>query len=219
MTEHGPAPGGRRRQILDLLRGAGAPLSIQDVAGRLDTHPNTARFHLEALAETGEVERHRPAHRTIGRPPALYSAARRMSPAGPRSFRMLAEILTDSVGRTPDGIGRAVEASHRFGRRLAERAPSEGATKGAAVERLADLLDELGFAPERRDTEDAIALRHCPFLEVAEQSTQVVCPVHLGLMRGALEAWEAPVTATDLVPFAEPDLCLTHLAPVRRAGS
>jgi predicted ArsR family transcriptional regulator len=55
-------------------------------------------------------------------------------------------------------------------------------------------------------------LRHCPFLEVAADRSSVVCPVHLGLMQGALDAWDAPLTVDRLDPFVEPDLCLAHLS-------
>ena len=44
------------------------------------------------------------------------------------------------------------------------------------------MLDELGFAPERRaaNGNQQIGLRHCPFLELAETRTAVVCPIHSG---------------------------------------
>jgi hypothetical protein len=35
--------------------------------------------------------------------------------------------------------------------------------------------------------------------------------VHLGLMRGVLDARNAPVTVDRLDAFARPDLCLAHL--------
>jgi predicted ArsR family transcriptional regulator len=47
--------------------------------------------------------------------------------------------------------------------------------------------------------------------ELAESQKAVVCPVHLGLMRGALETWEAPVTVDRLDAFVEPDPCLVQL--------
>ena len=50
-----------------------------------------------------------------------------------------------------------------------------------------------------------------PFLELAEGYEQLVCRVHLGLMQGALTELGAPVTASRLEPFAEPDACLAHL--------
>jgi predicted ArsR family transcriptional regulator len=64
----------------------------------------------------------------------------------------------------------------------------------------------------------AVGLRHCPFLELAEVRAQVVCPIHLGLMQGAMAAWDAPVTVDRLVPFAEPDLCVAHLGAVGAAS-
>ncbi|ETB53679.1 transcriptional regulator, partial [Mycobacterium avium subsp. paratuberculosis 10-8425] len=93
------------------------------------------------------------------------------------------------------------------------RLPRDAAGAEQAIAQLVDVLDELGFAPERRviDGEQQVGLRHCPFLELAENSSNVVCPVHLGLMQGAMETWGAPVSVDRLDPFVEPDLCLAHL--------
>ena len=57
-----------------------------------------------------------------------------------------------------------------------------------------------------------IRLHQCPFLEVAQEHREVVCAVHLGLMRGMLDELDAPLEATRLDPFVEPDLCITRLA-------
>ena len=76
--------------------------------------------------------------------------------------------------------------------------------------------DELDFAPEpvadRPGPPDRVRLRHCPFLELAEPHRDLVCPLHLGLMQGALAELRAPITVTALIPFAEPTACLAHLA-------
>jgi predicted ArsR family transcriptional regulator len=88
------------------------------------------------------------------------------------------------------------------------------------VGQLVGLLDELGFEPDRHDAGDhgQVGLHHCPFLELAERRSAVVCPIHLGLMQGALQSWDAPVTVDRLEPFAEPDLCLARLAPHEGSG-
>jgi predicted ArsR family transcriptional regulator len=39
----------------------------------------------------------------------------------------------------------------------------------------------------------------------------VICPLHLGLMQGALTAMGAGITITRLEPFVEPALCLAHV--------
>jgi predicted ArsR family transcriptional regulator len=54
-------------------------------------------------------------------------------------------------------------------------------------------------------------IHHCPFIELARQRPDVVCTLHLGLLRGAAEELDAPVDVTDLRPFARPGLCIATL--------
>lgn len=76
------------------------------------------------------------------------------------------------------------------------------------------MLGELGFEPEphkgARSTE--IRLRHCPFLDLVGDHADVICSLRLGLMQGAMAQLNGPVTVDRLDPFAEPDLCVAHLA-------
>jgi predicted ArsR family transcriptional regulator len=73
------------------------------------------------------------------------------------------------------------------------------------------LLDELGFAPEADSRAATVALRRCPLLDAAREHPQVVCQVHLGIVRGALEHHGGDPEPTDLIPFAEPGACRLHL--------
>lgn len=211
--------------MLRTLGQAPGPWSIGDIAGRLSVHPNTVRYHLAALVEAGQVEQveaDRRTEHTTGRPPLLFRLVQGMDRTGPRRFQLLAELLAEGLASAPDGSARAVEAGRAWGRRRAA-ATSEGETAtsegpGDSVPRLVELLDETGFAPEQRGDggRRQIGLRHCPFLELAQAGSAIVCPVHLGLMQGAMEAWRSPVGVDRLEPFVEPDLCLAHLTP---AGS
>jgi predicted ArsR family transcriptional regulator len=196
--------------VLRLLRAAGTQLSIAAIASQLGVHPNTVRFHLDALVSSGLAEHAAAAHGRPGRPAQLYRAVRRMGPAGPRRYRLLADILVQSVAAGPEPRVRAADAGRAWGRMMADPAGT-----GEPVARLVSLLGELGFDPDLRDSDDGqqVGLRHCPFLELAQARAQVVCPVHLGLMQGAMAAWDASVTVDRLTPFAQPDLCVAHLAP------
>jgi len=212
-------PKGRRREVLTMLRESASPMSIGEIAGRLDVHPNTVRFHLDALAGLGQVERVDTAPAGPGRPPLVFRARRGMDPAGPRNYRLLAGILASSLATGPDPAARATEAGRAWGTYLAGP-PAPALSAKQAVDRLVGLLDDLGFAPERRSAggRKQIGLRHCPFLELADTQARVICPAHLGLMRGAMTALGAPVTVERLDPFAEPDLCLAHLSAPGRAS-
>jgi len=197
-----------RAAVLQALREADGPTTAAVLADRLDVHVNTVRFHLDHLVEAGRVESAPLAQKGApGRPPLAYRIIPRMNPSGPRRFVELAQVLVADLAEEPDARGRAVGLGRTWGRRVA----AEGAV-GSGVDALVDVLDDLDFAPEPADgPASTIRLRHCPFLELTEERTDVVCPMHLGLMQGVLQEWGSDVTVTDLEAFVEPDLCLVHV--------
>ena len=215
MLVDAPAPvaaGSRREQVLALLRATDRPLSAAEVAESTGLHLNTARFHLDGLVEDRLAARTSEPRDVPGRPRILYTAD---GPApGPRSYALLAEMLTGLVASLKDAGPTAVEAGAAWGRHLVERAaPSERVDTAEAVARLNRVLDAIGFQPEvHQDKKGAeIRLHHCPFREVAEKHTDVVCALHLGLMQGALGELSAPVEATSLEPFVRQNLCVARL--------
>lgn len=208
----------RRREVLDTLRSSRSPMSIVEIASRVGLHPNTVRFHLRGLVDDRRVERVEDTRGTPGRPALMFRAHVGMDPAGPRNYRLLAGALAGLLGAGPNPGGKAIEAGRVWGSRLTEYDAEADAvaplTDDHATGRLMQLLGDLGFAPER-DPAGAgpIGLRNCPFLDLVPEHTAVICPLHLGLMQGALGAWGAGVTATRLEPFVEADLCLAHIGP------
>lgn len=194
-------------------------MSIVAIAEQVGVHANTVRFHLDTLLAARQVEQVEHDRKGPGRPPQMFQAVRQMDRGGTRHYRMLAGILTEALAADRNPRAKAVAAGKAWGRSM-ESHPKTAKAPSAdeAVDRLVGVLDDLGFAPERRtsDGEVLVALRHCPFLELAETRGAVVCPIHLGLMQGALEAWAAPVSVDRLDAFVEPDLCLARIAP---AGS
>jgi predicted ArsR family transcriptional regulator len=201
------------------LRSSPVPLSIVAIAEQLGVHPNTVRFHLDSLLASRQVEQVEHDRKGPGRPPLMFQAVRQMDRGGTRHYRMLAEVLTEALAADRNPRAKAVAAGKAWGRGVESRTKAPKARNAdEAVDRLVGVLDDLGFAPERRtsDGEQVIGLRHCPFLELAETRAAVVCPIHLGLMQGALETWGAPISVDRLDAFVEPDLCLAHISP---AGS
>ncbi len=211
------SPLGRSRaDVLDMLRAAGGPLGVREVAQRMGLHPNTARFHLEALAEAGLAVRETEDRETPGRPRIGYRAAAD-GPAGRRRYRLLAEMLTSLIAATmPEPGTAAEEAGREWGAYLTEQPPPyQRLTAEQAVAKLTAIMEELGFSPQAEasdgDGQYRLCLRQCPFREVAEHHQDVICALHLGLMRGALARMRAPVSADRLDPFVEPSLCVARL--------
>ena len=224
LTPDAGAPLGQSRaHVLDLLRAAGSPVGVRDIADQAGLHPNTARFHLDALVDAGLAARAPKERTTPGRPSMAYRAVAGGEPMGWRRYRLLAEMLTSLIaGMLPKPGEAAGEAGREWGRYLTEPPPPyQRLDVGEAVERLTATMAEIGFAPEAvtDGTQYQLRLRQCPFREVAENHQDVVCQLHLGLMRGALAQMRAPVTADRLQPFAEPSLCIAYLATRQNQAS
>lgn len=219
----GARAGISRQRVLDLLRATPGGLGVQDLAEETGLHGNTVRFHLDRLVGEGLAERNVGARDEPGRPRLVFTAAPGPDPVRDRrNYRLLSDMLASYVvGTASDPSAAAVEIGRTWGRHLVERpAPYRRTGEAEAVERLLDLLGDIGFAPELSPGDPrTVLIPHCPFRELADAHREVVCALHLGLMRGALAEMDAPVTADRLLPFVEPSLCTAHLAPVPGDGA
>lgn len=207
---HRVLAGVSRVAVLEALRSAGRPLSVREVADEVGLHPNTVRTHLDLLVDHGHATRAAEPRATPGRPRLVYAATGKPAEDEGRNYRLLAEILTRYLAAaSPSPAASAVEAGRAFGRGLAGTGPAP--EEADAVARVVALLDAIGFAPRPAPDGRSIELHHCPFRELAEERQDLVCGVHLGLMQGALAELGAPVSATRLLPFVEPELCVASL--------
>jgi len=205
-----------RAQILAELADDG-PLDTRELAQRVGLHVNTVRVHLAALIDAGLVEAETAPPRGRGRPRLTYKMTVTAPDDGGRRYRLLAEMLTALVARFggQDATAHLEEIGAAWGRHLVESPPPFAEpSEDEAVTRLVSLLAEIGFQPELEQVGRSrrILMQPCPFLELARRHEEVVCPIHLGLMRGALSELGARTTATKLEPFVRPELCVAHLA-------
>jgi len=200
----------RARLLTELGRSA-RPMGVRELSEAVGLHPNTVRQHLDQLVEAGLAVRDTAPPIGRGRPALRYAVEPGSGEQDPVAYRALAGVLAEQLARLPDGVGVALTAGERWGRALAHEATDSAPTTNA-IERLVELLDAAGFAPEAPVADGGpIRLRRCPFETLARDNGTVVCGVHLGLMRGALRELGAPFDVIGLEPFVEPDLCLAHL--------
>lgn len=192
---------GRVEQVADVRSGPGRPAQrYRAVAGMDPAGPRHYQVLARLLADSLA---------------AAPDAAARATAAGRAWGSRLAADRTGPVaGPTVFDDRNAVSAGEQAAQSAGDRHGASVEEPGAEpLERLVALLAELDFGPEQPEPgADVVRLRHCPFLELARQRAAVVCPIHLGLMQGALAAWHAELTVDRLQPFAEPDLCTAHLA-------
>lgn len=210
---HGLGP--TRARVLALLQDAGQTMTAAAAGARLGLHVNSARFHLDGLTEDGLVERRREERSAPGRPRVLYAAITAVPGVAQRSYRLLAEILASLLSdKLPDPRTSAEAAGRAWGRNLSPPPePLDRPHGPEALNVLVHALDTMGFDSHLVDEPDSLRLEisHCPFLEVVDGHIDVVCSIHLGLIRGVLEQTQAPVSADTLEPLVEPSRCVAHL--------
>jgi predicted ArsR family transcriptional regulator len=203
-------------RILEVLQEAEAPLDARELGTRLGLHVNTVRSHLRVLAEAGLVSARREERNRPGRPRVLYEAtAEPLDERALASYRLLAQILASSLaGSARDPSARAEEAGRAWGAHLVRKpAPFTSISKEETIDAVVRLHEQYGFRPELRRAKGGqeLVLKRCPFQEEATTYQSVICPLHLGLIRGALTELGTGVEADWLKPFAEPSACVGHL--------
>lgn len=209
---------GPRARVLELLQRQTGPATIAELAGELGVHANTVREHLDALVGRGLATRQVAPARGRGRPAWTYLAAPHAVEPDPRvrDYAGLATALAAHIARTSaDPAADALAAGTAWGRELAAERSVGPAGRGqvGARREVVGLLDELGFDPQPDARVTTAALRRCPLLDAARRHPDVVCQVHLGIVRGALEVLGGEPAGTRLVPFAEPGACRLDLVP------
>lgn len=205
----------RRVQLLDALRASPTPMAIAELAVLCQLHVTTVRFHLDALTSAGLVSAEPERHPARGRPRRLYRALPPLEPGHADSgYERLARVLAAHWASSEDDpVDRAEAAGRAWALDDLTDTPGSPRSIEDAASTLTTLFAEMGFDPELESTPEEIRIRlhACPFESVARQSPNVVCALHLGLMRGVLTRLDAPETDNRLNPWETPQTCVAHL--------
>lgn len=199
--------------MLEALDERAEPISIAALATVTGLHVNTLREHLDALGDAGLVRRERAPVAGRGRPAWLYSAIPDDETHGETSeYAGLASALAEVIEQSSSSPRRdAIDAGRRWGRQLATERGPVPRNEADARRRVVRLLDGLGFAPQPDARHTVVRLTRCPLLEAARRHPEIVCGVHLGIVRGALEMYGGEAERADLLAFSEPGACLLDL--------
>lgn len=219
----GPRKGGRlpagqpmsksRAELLEIMQAQPEPTTLAALVTATGLHANTLREHLLALEKIGHVRRERAEPSGRGRPAWLYEATDPGDLGGRSEYAGLAATLASAIHRTSRSPREdSIVAGTEWGHELASahgRPPVKG--QAAARREVIALLDEIGFAPQSDERASVVKLTRCPLLEAAYRYPDVVCGVHLGIVRGALKEYGADASRSDLFPFSEPGACRLEL--------
>lgn len=175
-----------RRAVYRYVAAARGQVSRDEAAEALSIPRHVAKFHLDRLETAGllDVEYRRPEGRGgpgAGRPTKWYR-------------RIHADLTASVPERHYDVMGEmlaaAIDAADTSGVDLSPQlntaAEASGRRVGATVEKADEALATTGYEP--RETADGLVLDNCPFHQLAERHTDLVCGINLAFVRGILDA-------------------------------
>lgn len=167
------------------------PLSSAEMAEQLAIHANSARFHLDALVELGYAERSAVSQGGRGRPRIRYSAT---AAAPDVSHDHWHKLLTTFVERfvlvLPDSMAQAEDAGVTWGASLASD------DDGQPIQGLVEHAASIGFTSTV--TPDGLIVERCPYRICEPETLDAICAVHLGMVKGYLQASGANVEPSRL---------------------
>lgn len=207
-----------RAQLLALLRASDRPLTVHELAEASGLHVNTVRFHLDVLEDAGLVRHTSAPTGGRGRPRMVYAAvAERPS----SSYEFLAGALAEHwAGDPAERVKRAEQAGYDMALPSAADRPWGPLSFSDAVAEVTTLFATMGFQPDVVPIGGGgaqIRLHHCPFRAVAADYPEVVCSMHLGMLRRTLVDTGGAASATRLDPFVEPELCVATIIATSQA--
>jgi predicted ArsR family transcriptional regulator len=184
-------------------------MTLAELSAVTSLHPNTLREHIESLESRGSVRRRRADPSGRGRPAWLYESTGTSTASRVPEYAGLATVLASVIARhSPDPRGEALEAGQSWGHALGRARGLPNGRGFASVRRgVVALLADLGFSPEPSGRATSVRLTRCPLLDAARAEPDIVCGVHLGIVRGALQEWGATSQNAELLPFSEPGAC------------
>ncbi len=220
---HGALAVASRLRLLDALRAGDGPMDVRELAVACGLHVTTVRFHLGVLTDAGLVRSQSGRSGTRGRPRRLYTpAGGAVTPGEHTGYELLSALLAAHWADDHDErVRRAEQAGWAWGGQRAAEAGPKAATRAEAAAHANTVFAELGFDSElAQDGDDPqIRLHTCPFRAVAATYPEVVCSIHLGLLRRVLADTDAPPSDVQLRPFVQPHLCLARITAAGRGVS
>lgn len=187
-----------RRRLYEYVAAQQAPTTREGAAAATGISRTLVAYHLDKLTDAGLIEAGyarsagRRAGPGAGRPAKHYTrAGLELAVTLPaRSYLLMADLLAAAVEADRTGTVRTVATRHA-------RQTGLDAAKNAGVD-LEAALHELGYEPAH--TSGDIELRNCPFHQLSQTHTDLVCSLNLDLINGLLEGAGEPTGRAELTP-------------------
>ncbi len=203
-----PQSSSKKQRILNLLRSTKDALNVEEIAASTMLSTSATRNYLELLVESNKVSKTFQDRCVVGRPKVLYRAIISDStPTFEASYQFLASIFVNYFSSALENGGEKAEIiGQEWGAFLVTKPlPFQSFNYSQSLELLRKTFEEMGFSPQIQSNE--MSLLNCPFQDIAINNPEIICRLHLGMIKGALKAMGDTVQVSDLIPFTKDGIC------------
>lgn len=145
-----------QRRVLEVVEGAGQPISSAEVAKTLKLHPNTAREHLDALLNAGLVTTLPLRTGKRGRPTLLYSVTTLDPNQILSTYLDVITATAISLAEGSDGVAQAIAVGKNWAGLTCPQ-PAQSGTQGASGAVAPSAVSSAEAASAAAATSDAVA--------------------------------------------------------------
>lgn len=184
-----------------VVEASGEALTVAQVAGQFNLHPNVARMHLQKLVDVGLVGTDTRKSKGGGRPARIYRLSNQTADLQfpPRDYRTLAALALQAISSPSQNPLEALELAgtdlgREEGRRGLKRDDLDPrrATLDEALESLRTTCVRLGLSPRIERGTDGhvdVEIKNCVYRELSTQFPGLVCRLHAAVLRGMLDEY------------------------------
>ena len=230
-----------QRRVLEVVEGAGQPISSAEVAKTLKLHPNTAREHLDALLNAGLVTTLPMRTGKRGRPTLLYSVTTLDPNQILSTYLDVITATAISLAEGSDGVAQAIAVGKNWAGLTCPQ-PAQSDTQGAsgavapsavssaeaaspadeanmtqrlenAIAQLRPIFTVMGFAPEL--AKNKLVLHSCPFAK-GGWPHPLVCIIHEAYIAELLTRSSGVRVVSSAELKLHPQLASTCLVELKR---
>ena len=145
-----------QRRVLEVVEGAGQPISSAEVAKTLKLHPNTAREHLDALLNAGLVTTLPLRTGKRGRPTLLYSVTTLDPNQILSTYLDVITATAISLAEGSDGVAQAIAVGKNWAGLTCPQ-PAQSCTQGTSGAVATSAVSSAEAASAAVATSDAVA--------------------------------------------------------------
>ncbi len=176
-------------------------VTVQEIAGKFNIHPNVARLHLTKLEDVNMLVSQTRKTGKGGRPSRLYRLSDDVIQLHfpYRDYQLLSNIAIETMSSLGEVGQKALyETGRKFGTELIQQelAKNMQSVEGLSFDEKLNIIKTAsmiaGLSPDFQVNEDKTKVHfqvfNCPFKEVAQNHMENVCEMHIQFLKGMFEA-------------------------------